>query len=289
MKTEILTFPDITEVLYRSRTLEDLEDNYIKVLKGSGSMLNVLYANKILEYKALTTNKNNLSQLENDFCELKSYLSTWKKENDIDYTISMFKRKKNFISYNEKIRLFLQAGRPLAKILDVLGFRIVIGNCLTDDFSSIECCYKVLNEILNFFVYQKNCYPLEAEPRIDTGFCQADYPQIIVPKDSLLIEDYMINVKDYIQNPKANGYQSLHVVIHSPSGMNFEIQIRTQAMHFHAEYLTACHENYKDSRYPSRISFDRDKVHILGYAYKDGIIHDLVGLEKSVDPFNILT
>lgn len=289
MKAEKFNFPDIAEVLYRSKTFEDAEDDYARILKESGSMYNVLYSNKILEYKTLTTNQDNLSQLETDFCELKSHLSTWKKKNNIAYPISMFKRQKNWKSYNEKIRLFLQSGRPLAKILDILGFRIIIGNGLTDDFSSIECCYKVLNEILNFFVYQKDCYPLEAEPRIDSDFCQEDHPQLVVPKKSLLIEDFIINVKDYIQNPKANGYQSLHVVIHSPSGMNFEIQIRTQAMHFHAEYLTACHAAYKDSRYPSRISFDREKVNILGYSFKDGKVHDLIGLEKSIDPFNSLS
>lgn len=289
MEAGNLVFPDINEVLYRAKTLKEAEDLYIKSLKEAGGIYNVLYANKIMEYKALTTNLANISLLESDFCELKSFLSNWKKQNNIKYTISIFKRKKNFIAYNEKIRLFLQTGRPLAKILDVLGFRIIIGNGIKDDMASVECCYKILTEIINFFVYQKNCYPLEAEPLTDAKFIKEDYPQIIVPSKPLLPSEFAINVKDYIQNPKENGYQSLHVVIHSPSGFYFEIQIRTQAMHFHAEFLTARHDNYKDSRYPSRIEFDRSKVNMLGYAYKDGKVHDLIGLETSIDPFNILS
>lgn len=63
--------------------------------------------------------------------------------------------------------------------------------------------------------------------------------------------------KDYISLPKENGYQSIHTTVLMNSGDIFEVQIRTEEMHLHAEAGIASHWTYKDGRIANRLEINQ--------------------------------
>jgi guanosine-3',5'-bis(diphosphate) 3'-pyrophosphohydrolase len=63
-------------------------------------------------------------------------------------------------------------------------------------------------------------------------------------------------LRDWISTPRANGYESLHTTVMSPSGKWVEVQIRSKRMDEIAEKGLAAHYKYKESK-SSENKFDR--------------------------------
>ena len=63
--------------------------------------------------------------------------------------------------------------------------------------------------------------------------------------------------KDYIGNPKPNGYRSLHTTVIGPYGERMEVQIRTSEMDVDAEYGIAAHWKYKSDTTDSQVDQHR--------------------------------
>ena len=67
---------------------------------------------------------------------------------------------------------------------------------------------------------------------------------------------------DYISRPKGNNYQSLHTAVLAGDGRSLEVQVRTHAMHRHAELGVAAHWRYKEGMGIGGNEYD-DKIALL--------------------------
>lgn len=285
MSNAPIVFPDINDSFIGASNLNIVCSNYIGILNRTEDFYFSQYANKLLEF--IDSNKK-ISSLEKEFHEIKIFLRNWSKSNSVKLSITS--RKKAFIRFNSKIRLFLSDGLDLNGIRDVLGFKLVLFTSKSDSLETQELAYKLMNDLLIFFSIQRKSLLLNAEDRMGEAL-QPDSEiakRIFVYDKSLLRPEFKSKVKNYVQYPKDTGYQGLHAYIKTPTSLVFEIQVKTLAMDIFADSI---HEIHKKQRYANfKIPLDYSKIQLPGVIFdeNDYLISDKCGLLNSVDPFNII-
>ncbi len=83
---------------------------------------------------------------------------------------------------------------------------------------------------------------------------------------------------DYIARPKSNGYQSLHTIVRDAEDRAIEIQIRTHAMHEHAEHGVAAHWAYKEAGAKGYSGVSADSA----YDAKIAVLRQLLAWERDL-------
>lgn len=304
-------FPDVAPILYRGvGSLIQVQRLYLDEvmseadkLRGNTFIPNYLdmYHTKLANYLTKYYNYESLAELEKEIIELKKFLATLK------IPCSVSGRLKNYISFIEKVRTFIYDGLDPFSINDELGFRLVVGTKRYDNEETIEQLYEIANKVIAFFVIRKGYQLIKPSLANGLGFNQELFPKVFVPNKGLIYPEYTKYVKDYFVAPKKKGYQALHMVFVTKSGLTIEVQIRTFASHFHAEFISK-HEEYKDERYGAdtskeltpaereaeekrqaaiKVVFEPEKVKLDSYHAENGEILDLIGLQETIrDPFN---
>ncbi len=88
----------------------------------------------------------------------------------------------------------------------------------------------------------------DPDPKVEKDLCWKVY--------SYVTEEYEADtsrLRDWITNPKPNGYESLHITVRSNSGAYLEVQIRTLRMDEEAENGQASHWAYKGIKHEAQL------------------------------------
>jgi GTP diphosphokinase / guanosine-3',5'-bis(diphosphate) 3'-diphosphatase len=160
--------------------------------------------------------------------------------------------------------------KPLREMIDKRGLGV-------DIHGRPKSIYSIYNKIKNKHVPFEEIYDLFAIriilhslPENEKADCWAVYSAI-----TDIYKPSPDRLRDWLSNPKTNGYEALHTTVMSNTGKWVEIQIRTDRMHEIAEKGFAAHWKYKENSTDNAIDDWLEKIRsVLGNA--DGSALDIV-------------
>ena len=139
--------------------------------------------------------------------------------------------------------------KNLSRINDIYGSRVIIrANNHETPEQLVNTLYYITKDILELAI-SEGLSILPSEPKKDVkSFKLDEHPEIILPdkKSICILKEYDSYIKDYIAEPKEDGYQSIHAILVHPAYGKIEMQFRTKIMHDYAETGPASHKKYKD-------------------------------------------
>ncbi len=146
------------------------------------------------------------------------------------------------LTKTQRETLFESFTAPIREALDKLGLKYEIK-------ARIKSPYSIWNKMQNKHVAFEEIYDILAVRIIFTPKQREDEVnecfQIYVAINRLY-RSHPDRLRDWVNHPKANGYQALHVTLMSKQGRWIEVQIRSQRMNEVAEQGFAAHWKYKE-------------------------------------------
>lgn len=146
------------------------------------------------------------------------------------------------MSEEQRQKLFKDFTTPIRAALDSLGIQYEIK-------ARVKSPYSIWNKMQNKHVSFDEIYDILAvriiftpkERTNEINECFNIYVAI-----SKIYKSHPDRLRDWLNHPKANGYQALHVTLMSKQGKWIEVQIRSDRMDEIAEQGFAAHWKYKD-------------------------------------------
>ncbi len=138
--------------------------------------------------------------------------------------------------------LFSQFTAPIKEELDKLGVKYKIKARVKSPYSiwnKMQNKHVAFSEIYDILAVRIVVTPKERENEVNE--CFNVYVAI-----SKLYKSHPDRLRDWLNHPKANGYQALHVTLMSKQGRWIEVQIRSDRMDEVAEKGFAAHWKYKE-------------------------------------------
>ncbi len=150
--------------------------------------------------------------------------------------------KKLVSTQAQRDTLFDEFTAPIRKELDKMGFEYELKARVKSPYSiwcKMQNKHVTFEEIYDILAVRIIYKPKSKEEEINNCF------QIYVAI-SQIYKSHPDRLRDWVNHPKANGYQALHVTLMSSKGRWIEVQIRSEHMDELAEQGFAAHWKYKD-------------------------------------------
>ena len=150
--------------------------------------------------------------------------------------------RKLTLTQEQRTKLFDDFTAPVRKELDRMGIRYEIK-------ARVKTPYSIWSKMQNKHVTFDEVYDILAVRIIFTPKTREDEVNEcfrIYVAISQIYKSHPDRLRDWINHPKANGYQALHVTLMSKQGRWLEVQIRSDRMDDIAEQGFAAHWKYKE-------------------------------------------
>ena len=227
----------ICDRLHNMRTLESQPANKQYKIAGETLYIYAPLANRLGLYKV----KSELENLSFRFEHPEEYATIYKKLQK---------------TQQQREVLFEQFKAPIKEALDKMGINYEIKQRVKTPYSiwnKMQNKHVTFEEIYDILAVRIILTPKSREEEVNE--CFNIYVAI-----SKIYKSHPDRLRDWLSQPKANGYQALHVTLMSKTGQWIEVQIRSDRMDEVAEQGFAAHWKYKDGLEDEEYTEDEEEL-----------------------------